>query len=279
MKAPNSILWIIVSFAGFLLFVVFFYILIIAGKDITISPPVYFFLIVIIALAATAILAGAMRSVARYNQTSPSKSLYVSGPAVIFFIIIYLGYVYRPTPDADPANLTILFREAGKSKKVVTGGTVNITIGEYNETRQIDNNGKALFTAISANHKGQAIEDMTVDVQGYSAVVDSIYRLNKTGSNTNVTVYLKKDAYFTKIRGRVTRLNKSGNTREGIPQLSIQIETLDSLVTTDSTGGFSAVVPVKPGTEVRFIVLDKNKEIYNSLRFVTDDQFLNIGIK
>jgi len=228
-------------------------------------------------MAATTLLAGAMRSVARYNQTSPSKTLYISGPAVIFFVIIYLGYVYRPVPNADPSNLTILFREA-QTQKAVSSGTVSVTIGEYNETRQIDNGGKALFTAIGASHKGQPIEDMTLDIPGYILVTDSSYRLDDTKSNTNITIYLKKEAYSTKIKGRVTRVIKSTGAREGVPDLHIQIESLDSTITTDATGGFTAAVPVKPGTEVRFIVLNKNQEVYNSLRNI-DDQFLSILIK
>ena len=100
--------WLWVSLAGFLLFTGFFVAILYWGQTIQLTTPVYFILIVLVALFATAFLAGAMRSAARYSMTANNKTLMISGPAVIFFVILYIGYKYRPEKADRPLSLSVL---------------------------------------------------------------------------------------------------------------------------------------------------------------------------
>ncbi len=74
--------WLYISLIGFFLFILFFAGIMLYGTRINLAAPVYFFLIIMLGLFATAFLAGAMRSVAKYNANFNNKSLMVAGPAV-----------------------------------------------------------------------------------------------------------------------------------------------------------------------------------------------------
>ena len=274
LKKSNSLRWVFISLGGFLLFVVCFYFLIQNNKQINISLPVYFILLTFIALIATAFLAGAMKSVATYNLKTQNRSLYLSGPAVIFFIILYIGYKYRPIASEGALTLTLIFTEKSKTVKVINSGVVNIKTGLYFSTKRITDDGTVFFTGINSDYKGKAV-DISVDVPGYSLNADSVYRLSETDNDTQYTIHLTKEQDLVNVKGRVIKLPM----REGLANVSVQFEKLNNPVTTDSSGNFSAIIPVKSGTEIRVIAINHKKEIYNSLVNVYDGQLLSIGVE
>lgn len=267
---PSS--WLLVSLVGFILFILVFAGIIFYSKQITISTPVYFFLVVILALIATAFLSGAMRSVARYNATFQNKSVYIAGPALIFIIILYIAYKYRPeNAAAGPLSLSVLFVGPQGAAETVRAGTVYVRIGQYAGTDEISKRGTATFTGINADYKGQAI-DISGDIEGYLLdTTGARYRLSDTQEYTNLTVRLKRLSPRTLVRGKVMLPE-----RRGIPSARVIFQGVDSVFTTDSLGNFSAVLPLKPGSETRVIVTKGPQEIYNSLRTVSENDFLSI---
>ena len=274
MKRTSTLTWIIVSLAGFILFALFFYLLIVYSKDISLSTPLYFFLVVLIALMSTAFLAGAMRSVARYSSSSQGGSLYLSGPAVIFFIIIYLGYRYRPEPSGDktPLSLSVLLKGPEGSEELIRNGQVRVRIGQYSGMKQVDNEGAALFTGINPDYKGQKI-DLSAEIPGYVLINSSLYSLDDSITYTNLTLRLQKKIDSIAVHGNVIRLP----ARTGIPDATIRFQGVMETYKTDSLGDFSAVLPFRSGAETRIIVSKGNKEIYNSLRTLSENDFLTIS--
>jgi hypothetical protein len=269
MKKIAPITWLFVSLVGFILFILVFAGIIVYSKQISISTPVYFFLAVILALVATAFLAGAMRSVARYNATFQNKSLYIAGPALIFIIILYIAYEYRPQNQGGPLSLSVLF--TGPPGALVQSGTVYVRIGQYANTEEISQRGTASFTGINADYRGEQI-DISADIEGY--LLDTArtrYRLSETGEHTNLTIRLKRAGHHTAVRGKVMLPEK-----KGIPAARIIFQGVDSVYTTDSLGNFSVVLPLKPGSETRVIVMKGPLEIYNSLRTVSENDYLSI---
>ncbi len=273
MQKSSTLTWIIVSLVGFILFLAFFYILINYSKQITISTPVYFFLVVIIALISTAFLSGAMKSVARYNATSKSRTLYLSGPAVIFFIIIYLGYKYRPetVKSNSPLSLSVLFKGPEGSQDLVIEGQVNVRIAEFSGTKKIDNESSALFTGINPEYKGHKI-DLSAKVPGYNLVNNKDFSLSDSGSFTNLTIILVKKLDSISVSGNVIKLPE----RIGVSGALIHFQGVSKAYLTDSIGNFSAVLPFKSGDETRIIVSKGNREVYNSLRTISEKDFLSI---
>ncbi|WP_026897371.1 hypothetical protein [Daejeonella oryzae] len=274
MQKSSSLLWIVVSLIGFILFVAFFYMLIVYSKDISISMPLYFFLVVIIALISTAFLSGAMKSVARFKASSQNRSLYLSGPAVIFFIIIYLGYKYRPesTGENSPLSLSVLLNGPEGLEESIKKGQVRVRIAQYSSLKQVDNEGTATFTGINPQYKGLKI-DLSADIPGYNLVGKPVYVLSDSGVYTNLTLNLQKKLDSIAVRGNVIRLPG----RTGIAGASVRFQGVMQTYKTDSIGDFSAILPFKSGVETRIIVSKGNREIYNSLRTISENDFLSIS--
>jgi hypothetical protein len=273
MKKVTPTSWLLVSLVGFVLFILVFAGIIVYSKQITISTPVYFFLVVILALISTAFLAGAMRSVARYSGTFQNRNLYIAGPALIFMIILYIAYKYRPENAAGgPLSLSVLFVGPKGDAAAVSSGTVYVRIGQYAGTDEISKRGTATFTGINADYKGQPI-DISGVIEGFQLdTAGAAYRLSDTHEYTNLTVRLKRlGGPRTVVRGKVMLPE-----RKGIPAARIIFQGVDSVFTTDSLGNFSAVLPLKPGSETRVIVTKGALEIYNSLRTVSDNDYLSI---
>ncbi|MDB5014119.1 MAG: hypothetical protein JWQ25_2321 [Daejeonella sp.] len=273
MQKSSTVGWMLATLAGFLLFIAFFYLLVTYNKQISISMPVYFFLVVILALISTAFLSGAMKSVARYNAKSQNSTLYLSGPAVIFFIIIYLGYKYRPelAKENIPISLSVLFRGPEGSEEAIKEGQVTVRIAQYSSLKKIDNEGAALFTGINPEYKGLKI-DLSAEVPGYRLVNNQEFALKDSGNYTNLTIHLQKKLDSISIRGNVIKLPD----RTGINGAIIRFQGVMSTYKTDSVGDFSATLPFKSGIETRVIVSKGNREIYNSLRTLSENDFLTI---
>ena len=274
MQKSSVLGWIVVSLVGFILFAAFFYMLIVYSKQISISTPIYFFLVVIIALISTAFLSGAMKSVARYNATSQNRTLYLSGPAVIFFIIIYLGYKYRPETAKEniPLSLSVLLKGPEGSEEQIKDGQVRVRIAQYSSLKKVDNESTATFTGINPEYKGLKI-DLSVEVPGYSIINNEGFALSDSGTYTNLTIALRKKLDSIAVRGNVIQLPG----RTGIAGVIIRFQGVQKTYQTDSLGDFSAILPLKSGIETRIIVSKGNKEIYNSLRTISENDFLGIS--
>ncbi len=111
--------WLYISWIGFFLFILFFAGIMLYGSRINLTSPVYFFLIIMLELFATAFLAGAMRSVAKYNANFNNRSLMVAGPAVIFFIILYIGFKYKPVEKNGLISLSVLVTGIDKNNEII----------------------------------------------------------------------------------------------------------------------------------------------------------------
>ncbi|MGV8877441.1 MAG: hypothetical protein ACOH2A_00285 [Sphingobacteriaceae bacterium] len=272
MKKLSQFSWIIISLVGFLLFVLFFYVIVTSATRVTLSTPLYFFLIVVIDLVATGFISGAMHSIARYQVTAANKSLYVAGPAVIFFIILYLGYQYRPENKKIPITLSVLFSGPEGPNELITNGTVSIRIGEFSAAKKINEEGTALFTGISPEYHGKRM-DLSIAVPGYYLASAKQFELSDSTDYTNLHITLSKKEDTTSIQGRVLALPE----RDGIAGASIRFQGMDQVIITDSSGNFTALLPIKSGAEIRVIVWKGKRELYNSLRTITDKDFLSIA--
>jgi hypothetical protein len=276
-SADTKTTWLYVSLAGLFLFIVLFILLMMFGKEINLTTPVYFFLVVIIGLVATGFLSGAMRSVAKYNASFNNKTLSVTGPAVIFFIILYIGFKYKPeqVQNAQPLSLSVLVTGEGGVNDLIRNGSMELRIGDINYTEKINDKGIAYFSGINPVYKGEKIE-LFPQVEGY--VIDTAsdsYGLNKETAYTNLTIHLKKATTQIAVNGKVVDVEN----QEGITDAIVQFEGMDSLYRTNEVGNFSALLPVKTGTELRVIVTRKNKIVYNSMRTVADKSILILPVK
>lgn len=266
---PGS--WLYVSLIGFILFAGFFVLLLWKGGDLNLSMPVYFVLVVLIALLSTAFLAGAMRSAAKYQSTLQNKTLMVSGPAVIFFIIIYLGYKFRPDINKEPLTLSIQVMGPGKSNEVITDGRINVAIDEYNSEEIINNKGQVLFSGIDADARGSEVQ-VYAKVSGYYIDTGMKYFMDKNKRATQLNLVLQKAQPSIVINGKVIDIRK----QKGVPGAELRFEGVDSVFHADNGGNFRAKLPVASGTELRVMISKNDSIIFNSLRVLTDKALLNL---
>lgn len=272
MKKLTQLQWVFISLGGFVLFALFLYLIITTNRKTELSPPLYFFLIIIIDLVATGFLAGAMKSVATYQSATPKGNLYLAGPIVVFCIILYLGYQYRPTVQSAPLSLSVQLMNPNVNDGPVTNGLVNITVDLFQQARNVNDLGIAFFTGINHEFKGKPI-DLFIKVPGYHLPDHTNYRLSDSADHTNLFIKLQKDEQLTSFQGRLISLSD----KHGIAGAVIHFAGTKVMVTTDSVGSFSAELPIKSGSELRIIALKGNKEIYNSLRNIYQDDYLTLA--
>ncbi|MBE7176376.1 MAG: hypothetical protein INR69_08245 [Mucilaginibacter polytrichastri] len=270
MKKLSPLQWIWITLAGFVAFGFFFYRIIASAQNGQLSLPVYFVALIVVALLATGFLSGALRSISRYQGKAANGTLYISGPAVIFFVILYLGYRFRPEADASPLSVSILF--VNKEGNLLGPGSATIRIGQYSSSKQINNEGQAVFTGINPAYRAQAF-DLSVDVKGYAMHADSAYRTSAAESYTNLRIVMDKIRDEIRFQGRVVKLPDG----LGISNAELRFQGDDHVFRTDSLGHFSAALEAASGTELRVVVTSGNKEIYNSLRTLADKDFITIA--
>lgn len=271
MKKLTQLQWVFISLGGFILFALFFYFIITTKQKAELSPPLYFFLIVIIDLAATAFLAGAMKSVATYQTETPKGKLYLAGPIVVFCVILYLGYQYRPIVENSPLSLSVQLINPKSSSEPITTGSVSIIIELFQQTRDVNNSGVAFFTGIDHKYKGKPI-NLSIHLPDYHLPEDQTYTLSDSSDHTNLFIKLIKNEERTAFQGRLISLSD----QTGIANATIHFAGTSITTKTDSLGNFSSELPIKSGTELRIIAVKGNKEVYNSLRSIYQDDYLTL---
>lgn len=272
MKKLTQLQWVFISLGGFVLFALFLYLIINTDRKTELSPPLYFFLIIIIDLVATGFLAGAMKSVATYKSATPKGNLYLAGPIVVFCIILYLGYQYRPIVQSTPLSLSVQLINPNDNDGPFTNGLVNMTVDLFQQSRNVNDLGIAFFTGINHEFKGKSI-DLFIKVPGYHLPNNTTYKLSDSTSHTNLFIKLQKNEQLTSFQGRLISLTD----QHGIEGAVIHFAGTGIKVKTDSVGSFFAELPIKSGSEMRIIALKGNKEIYNSLRNVYQDDYLTLA--
>ena len=266
---PES--WLYVSLIGFILFAGFFVLLLFKGGDMNLSMPVYFILVVLIALLSTGFLAGAMRSAAKYQSTVQNRTLMVSGPAVIFFIILYLGYKYRPEPKNDPLTLLIQVMGPGLSNEIISEGSINVAIEEFNSEESINNKGQVYFSGIAPNAMGKEVQ-LFAKVNGYYLDTSRKYFLDENKRATRLSLVLEKFKPSIVVNGKILDMRK----QKGVPGAELRFEGVDSVYHADNGGNFRVLLPIASGTEVRVMISKNDSIIFNSLRVLTDKALLNL---
>ena len=98
------------------------------------------------------------------------------------------------------------------------------------------------------------------------------FKLDNLERTTNITLDLPARQESLYVTGRVILLPE----RSGIPQATVEFGGLNILCKSDSTGRFTATLPISSGASTRVIVSQGSREIYNSLRTINEHEFLSL---
>lgn len=106
-------------------------------------------------LAAAAFLFGAMRAYASYTGKVLSGRLEIIGPAVVFFLVIILGFVLIPATRAF--DFTLFLQDAEGKTVLKNQGMVRIIFDNNAVTNRVDENGTVNFKGIHPKFMNQEV--------------------------------------------------------------------------------------------------------------------------
>lgn len=163
--------YLISSLVAFLIGLGILLLFILKGKDIValgLGDNVYYVLLIPMALAAAGFLFGVLRSYAVYKGKVFSGALGLGGPAVIFVLVLILGFWLLPKKD-EPFTFTIRLRDI-KGEAVLKGeGKLRLILDTDTRVMAIDGEGGAVFTGIPASFTTQPAP-VELDAPGWQFV-------------------------------------------------------------------------------------------------------------
>ncbi|MEP6927468.1 MAG: hypothetical protein ABI834_07520 [Ginsengibacter sp.] len=265
-KPVSSLTWVLISAAGFLVFIgVALFFIFFNDKLSNIKLPVYFFLLVIVGLIAAAFLSGALKSHAKYSGKVYGGNLELGGPVVVFALIIYMGYIFRPVAGYTNLKVTVFGTET--NNELINSGMVKLLLNKP-DSQKIEN-GLAEFTDVPTEFEGKEVT-IIPQVEGYYGIAQKI-KINN--NNIPVELHLVKKPDSISISGIV--INKEGET---VSNAIIVFEDGFITDTTDDYGNFRLTLPFKEGHESRIRIYIKNKMRYNNEQALSSNTSMTLQI-
>ena len=250
-KQISQLTWVILTAAGFILFVGIAAALIrFSNQAGNIKPQIYYFLLVIVGLIASGFLFGALKSHAKYSGKVYNGTLELGGPTVLFIIVIYLGI--KLASPATGFTLRFIVFGAGKSE-LISKGTLKILFNKPDSAQIL--NGSVNFTDVPAELQGKPVTVIPAAENYQTKAQDIIIPDN----GSPVEIHLQPKADTIKISGLV--INTGGQ-----PVADALVNIANGLYSckTDEFGNFKTTLPVKEGTELPVRVYYKSKLRYNN---------------
>jgi hypothetical protein len=254
----KKINWIFITLAFLLLFLLFFFIVVSYQGKIRLSMPVYFFLLIVCDLAVTGFLTNALKSSAEYSGNVYKGNLKISGAALIFIIILIIGYKYKPNQQEQPFDLTFIITSAEKQQNYK--GTVRIELGNSPRKQPIDEEDKAIFPNIDARYLGESIP-VSVQIEGYKSKIDTFITIPDEPLPA-IRLSVSKSIDSTLFSGYVFKSNP-GKKFVPISNAVLNFPDFDKKVMTDSTGYFKLYLPLKTGSSSTITIFKNNNWIFS----------------
>lgn len=114
---------------------------------------IFYILLIPWALSCAAFLFGAIRSFARFSHKSAGGTLELSGPVVVFFLVLWGGF--HLVPSMEVFDLTV--RAHSETVPMITSGRITIEFGNTRRTESIGASGEANFKSIPQRFLAQPI--------------------------------------------------------------------------------------------------------------------------
>ena len=267
----SKLTWVYISGAAFLFFLVLAVLMFLFAPSISgmgITKSFYYLILIPVALASAAFLFGALRSGAKYLGKSSFGSIELTGPVVIFCLVIIGGFYFAP-PETD-FSLSIRTTISNDPEIILNYGSLIIDVGGQRIKNQVNENGEVSFPGLSSRFLGQTVY-----------IIPQIKSYKIKGSNSftipeSKIIYLeleeRKDS--TLLRGRVVDENSN-------PMDSVFIDIGSGLASslTDENGIFNLIVPASNGEAVIVTALKNGVTGYRELITVTDKGSLEIRFR
>ena len=229
---------------------------------------IYYVVLVGLGLGAAGTLFAGIRSVTRYQGRNSWGNLELSGPPVIFLLVVGAGIYF--SPSQRPFGLTVFVHGPGGPQDLIlrNQGRVAIDLGADRRLEQIGEKGSAFFPAIPPDYRGK---DLPVSV-----IADGFARINGSPLHlTSESVYVPVSKKGVLLSGLIVNeardpvsnavVQVAGQTAkthdDGRFELSIPGELVREEMTLDvrATGFVSETHPVVPNSNEIRLILKRSK--------------------
>jgi hypothetical protein len=124
---------------------------------------VFYLLLIPWALSCAAFLFGAMRAYARFTHKHLGTALELSGPVVLFCLVLVGGFKLVPSP-LESFDLTV--RAHSTDDPLIRSGKITVELDNTLRSETIESNGEANFKGIPTKFKGSTVRILP-QVSGY----------------------------------------------------------------------------------------------------------------
>jgi hypothetical protein len=200
---------------------------------------IFYILLIPWGLSAALFLFATMRSTARFTHKGIRGSFELSGPAALFFIIVFRGYqMVQNVPE--PFDLTVRAHSADGAVPLVKEGKITLELGTALRTEEIASNGEANFKGLLSTFKGTTIRVLP-EVDGYK----SDWQSQKLVSNVLNLALARATPLVTHFTGSIVPPPKNWTN------INIRVDGSSSEGKVDDLGRFDFPVAGKDGERIR----------------------------
>jgi hypothetical protein len=231
-----------------------------------IDEKVFYILLIPLGFSAAAFLFGVMRSYARYTGNILGGALELSGPVVIFLLVLIGGF--KLVPDTSTFALTV-YVHGNKSKQDIVlknQGEVMIDLEAERLKKKIGEDGNAYFPSIPAEFHNQHVP-ITIIAEGFElAKPETKYLL------TGKSIYLEitRDDSLAKVFGTVQ--DEKGKL---LGNVLIRIGELQTKTRED--GYFKLEIPLDQQQDQQTLVASKDGyHVWENFIYPSTDQEIRI---
>ncbi|MGE5807266.1 MAG: hypothetical protein ACM34M_15835 [Ignavibacteria bacterium] len=273
-KQPDKIsklTWVYISGAASLFFLIAAILMIFLSPRLTefgITKSFYYIILIPVGLASAAFLFGALRSSAKYSGKTSYGSIELTGPVVIFCLVIIGGF-YFASPESD-FLLTIRTVVPAKPEKIINDGSIIVDFGDQRLDKKLNENGEVMFSGVSSKFIGKPV-NIFPQIKGYK-----IKEGNSISIPENRIIYLELTERIdsTLLRGMV--INDKGDPEDSV---FIDIESGVASAASDDKGRFSIVVPASAGETLLLTAVKNGTTLYRDFITVTEKGSITIKLK
>lgn len=277
-KPIPKISWVWISGIAFLLCLLASAFLIFFGKrmeSLGLTGSIYYITLIPLGFSSAAFLAGAMKSYASFksNGTLPYGQLNLSGPIVIFVLVVAGGFIMPGLNKKGKFDWKLRIVNNDQSTIAFNKGAVLLNIGKYTRKEDI-HNGEVVFPDIPDdynNKKGIVFLQMVNDYQ-ISGPDDFIISKNEDSVN-KIYVTRTAQSVSTNVRGSILT-SKSEAARNVLVNFSSGLATCY----TDKNGDFSVTVPLPPGEKVPLKISMNGIMLFNEEVIISATTPLNLTL-
>jgi len=190
---------------------------------------IYYMVLIALGLGAAGSLFAGIRSIAKYRGENSWGTLELSGPPVVFALVVGAGIYFSPSPR--PFGLTVFVHGPGGLQDLIlhNEGRVALDVGPERRMEQIGEKGSAFFPAIPPDYRGKDVP-VSVIADGFARTDES--SLHLAGETLYVPVR-KKGVLFSGVI-----VNEA---RDPVPNAEVQVA--GQPVKTNQAGRFMLHVP------------------------------------